>query len=29
LEDHDFDQKASSEKETEKVNSEEEKQAAS
>lgn len=29
LEDHDFDQKASSEKETDKVNSEEEKQAAS
>ena len=29
LEDHDFDQKASSEKETEKVTSEEEKQAAS
>ena len=29
LEDHDFDQKASSEKKTEKVNSEEEKQAAS
>ena len=29
LEDHDFDQKASSQKETEKVNSEEEKQAAS
>ena len=29
LEDHDFDQKASSDKETEKVNSEEEKQATS
>ena len=29
LEDHDFDQKASSQKDTEKVNSEEEKQAAS
>ena len=29
LEDHDFDQKASSEKESEKVNSEEEKQTAS